>query len=36
MFPNYIRNAATFDEASLILKQKGINEPVAGCALVVV
>jgi hypothetical protein len=30
-FPNYIRNAATFDEASLILKQKGIiNENIVG------
>ncbi len=33
MFPNYIRNAATFDEASLILKQKGIiNENIVGIA----
>jgi hypothetical protein len=31
MFPNYIRNAATFDEVSLILKQKGvINENIIG------
>jgi hypothetical protein len=31
MFPNYIRNAATFDEVSLILKQKGvINENIVG------
>ena len=30
-FPNYIRNAATFDEAALILKQRGIiNENVVG------
>jgi hypothetical protein len=31
IFPNYIRNAATFDEVSLILKQKGvINENIIG------
>jgi hypothetical protein len=31
MFPNYVRNAATFDEVSLILKQKGIiNENIVG------
>ena len=30
-FPNYIRNAATFDEAALILKQRGIiNESIVG------
>ena len=30
-FPNYIRNAATFDEATTILKQKGvINENIVG------
>ena len=30
-FPNYIRNAATFDEAALILKQRGvINENLVG------
>jgi hypothetical protein len=30
-FPNYVRNAATFEEASLILKQKGIiNENIIG------
>ena len=30
-FPNYIRNAATFDEATTILKQKGIvNENLVG------
>ena len=30
-FPNYVRNAATFDEAALILKQKGIiNESIVG------
>ena len=32
-FPNYIRNASTFDEAALILKQKGIiNENIVGIA----
>ena len=32
-FPNYIRNAATFDEAALILKQRGIiNESIVGIA----
>jgi hypothetical protein len=31
IFPNYVRNAATFEEASLILKQKGIiNENIIG------
>jgi hypothetical protein len=35
MFPNYIRNAATFDEVSLILKQKGvINENIIGLSLI--
>jgi hypothetical protein len=30
-FPNYVRNAATFDEATNILKQKGvINENIVG------
>jgi len=30
-FPNYVRNAATFDEATTILKQKGIiNENIIG------
>jgi hypothetical protein len=30
-FPNYIRNAATFDEATTILKQRGvINENIVG------
>jgi hypothetical protein len=31
MFPNYIRNAATFDEAAMILKDKGIiSENIVG------